>query len=108
MNFENKRSSEIYLTHCSCVTIILFNADLCKSVFSSCSFRKLVFCLSLNSVFSVSSVLIPRGGSRTPATSKIECFIIIVNFQPLTIITKRFILDVAAVLDPPLNPMSSL
>ena len=33
-----------------------------------------------------------------------ECFVIIVNgFQPLTIITKRSILDVAAVLDPPLN-----
>ena len=32
-----------------------------------------------------------------------ERFVIIVNgFQPLTIITKRFILDVAAVLDPPL------
>ena len=32
-----------------------------------------------------------------------ECFVIIVNgWKPLTIITKRFILDVAAVLDPPL------
>ena len=32
-----------------------------------------------------------------------ECFVIIVNgFQPLTIITKRSILDVAAALDPPL------
>ena len=44
-----------------------------------------------------------RGGSRTVATSKMELFVIIVNgFQPLTIITKRSILDVAAVLDPPL------
>ena len=44
-----------------------------------------------------------RGGSKTAATSKMECFVIIVNgFQPLTIITKRSILDVAAVLDPPL------
>ena len=44
-----------------------------------------------------------RGGSRTAATSKMECFVIIVNgFQPLTIITKRSILDVAAVLDSPL------
>ena len=44
-----------------------------------------------------------RGGSRTAATSKMERFVIIVNgFQPLTIITKRSILDVAAVLDPPL------
>ena len=47
---------------------------------------------------------IHRGGrSRTAATSKIEIFVIIVNdFQPLTIITKCSILDVAAVLDPPL------
>ena len=45
-----------------------------------------------------------RGGSRTAATSKTECFVIIVNgLQPLTIITKRSILDVAAALDPPLG-----
>ena len=45
-----------------------------------------------------------RSGSRTAATSKIEHFVIIVNsFQLLTIITKRSILDVGAVLDPPLN-----
>ena len=44
-----------------------------------------------------------RGGSRAAATSKIERFVITVNgFQPLTIITKRSILDVAAALDPPL------
>ena len=42
------------------------------------------------------------GGSRTAAASKMELFVIILNyFQPLTIITKCFILDVAAVLDPP-------
>ena len=45
-----------------------------------------------------------RGGSRTTATSKIECFVIIVNgWKPLTIITKHSILDVAAALDPPLR-----
>ena len=34
---------------------------------------------------------------------QVERFVIIVSgFQPLTIITKRSILDVAAVLDPPL------
>ena len=45
-----------------------------------------------------------RGGSRTAATSKMGRFVIIVNgFQPLAIITKRPILDVAAVLDPPLE-----
>ena len=44
-----------------------------------------------------------RGGSRTAATSKMERFVIIVNGRkPLTIITKHSILDVAAVLDPPL------
>ena len=48
-----------------------------------------------------------RGGSRAAATSKMERFVIIVNgFPPLTIITKRSILDVAAALDPPL--MSAL
>ena len=46
---------------------------------------------------------IPRDGSRTAAASKMELFVIIVNgFQPLTIITKCSILDIAAVLDPPL------
>ena len=44
-----------------------------------------------------------RGGSRTAGTSKMERFVIIVNsWKPLTIITKRSILDVVAVLDPPL------
>ena len=49
-----------------------------------------------------------RGGSRTVRTSKVERFVMIVNsFQPLTIITKRSILDVAAVLDPPLKMCGS-
>ena len=44
------------------------------------------------------------GGSRAAATSKMECFMIIVNgWKPLTIITKHSILNVAAALDPPLN-----
>ena len=48
-----------------------------------------------------------RGGSRTAATSKIESFVIIVNgWNPLTIITKRSILDVAAALDPPLKRLT--
>ena len=52
-------------------------------------------------IFTTDSLVEPiRGGSRTAATSKMERFVIIVNgFQPLTIITKRSILDVAAVLD---------
>ena len=45
-----------------------------------------------------------RGRSRAAATSKMERFVIIV--KPLTIITKRFILDVAAALDPPLRMLS--
>ena len=52
-----------------------------------------------------------RHGSRTDATSKMECFVIVVNgFKPLTIITKCSILDVAAVLDPLLSicPIVSL
>ena len=45
-----------------------------------------------------------RGGSKTAATSKMERFVIIVNgWNPLTIITKHSILDVAAALDPPLQ-----
>ena len=44
-----------------------------------------------------------RGGSRAVATSKMECFVIIVNsFQLLTIIRKHSILDVATALGPPL------
>ena len=39
----------------------------------------------------------------TTGTSKMEHFVIIVNgWKPLTIITKSFIINVAAVLDPPL------
>ena len=45
-----------------------------------------------------------RDGSRTAAKSRMECFVIIVNgFQPLTIITKLSILDVAVGLVPPLT-----
>ena len=44
------------------------------------------------------------GRSRAAAASKMECFVIIVNgLNPLTIITKRSILDVPAALDPPLG-----
>ena len=45
-----------------------------------------------------------RGGSWTAAISKMEHFVIIVNgWKPLTIITKRSILDVAADLDAPVS-----
>ena len=50
-----------------------------------------------------SSTAFIRGGSRTAATCKMERFMITVNsYEPLTIITKSSILDVAAVLDPSL------
>ena len=52
------------------------------------------------------SVSIFRGGSRADARSNMECVVIIVN-KPLTIITKRSILDVAAALDPPLILLQS-
>ena len=45
-----------------------------------------------------------RGGSRAAATSKMERFMIIVNgWKQSTIIRKSSLLDVAAVLDPPLS-----
>ena len=45
-----------------------------------------------------------KGGFRTTATTKMERFLIIVNgWKALTIITKCFTLDVAAVPDPPLR-----
>ena len=44
-----------------------------------------------------------RGGSRAAATTKMERFVIIVNgWKPLTVITKRSILNVAVGLDPDL------
>ena len=47
--------------------------------------------------------LVIRGRSGAPATSKMERFETIVNsWKPVTIISKRSILDVAGALDPPL------
>ena len=51
----------------------------------------------------VFSLIFTRGGFRTTAASKMERFVIVVKgWKPLTIIKKRSILDIAAVLDPPL------
>ena len=75
----------------------IFNILLCVSmmyffIFFAISFAEVIKHVKL------------RGGSRAAAISKMEHFVIMVNgFQPLTIITKRSILDVAAVLDPPLK-----
>ena len=64
---------------------------------------------SSHSVFFEVTVLKTRGGSRAAATSKMERFVIIVNgCKPLAIITNRFILDVAAALDPPLKNIGKL
>ena len=50
------------------------------------------------------NIIATRGGSRTAAKSKMKLFVILVNnFKPLTIITKYSILNVAALLDPPLE-----
>ena len=40
---ELKGATKSYFTHYSCVVIVLFNTALCRSVFSTVSFRKLVF-----------------------------------------------------------------
>ena len=68
-----------------------------ETLFNSCSMLS-----SVTTLFSGFSV-IDRGGSRTAAKSKMECFVIIVNgCKSLTLITKRSILDAATVLDPSL------
>ena len=48
-------------------------------------------------LFALNAMPNSRGGSRTAATSKMERFVVIV------MIKKGSILDVAAVVDPPLN-----
>ena len=65
-----------------------------ETLFNSCSMLS-----SVTTLFSDFSV-IDRGGSRTAAKSKMECFVI--SCKPLTLITKRSILDAATVLDPSL------
>ena len=67
--------------------------------FPSIIYARLIF--DLNNCTNESSI---KDGSTTAATSKMEHFVIIVNgWKPLTIITKSSILDVTAVLDPPLS-----
>ena len=46
-----KGATKSYSTHYSCVVIVLFNTALCRSVFSTVSFGKLLFRLSVLSVF---------------------------------------------------------
>ena len=55
------------------------------------------------------NLYINRDGSGAAATSKMECFVIIVNgWKLLTVITKHSILDVAAALNPPLHRMKMI
>ena len=59
---------------------------------------------NFNIVLQQDSFYTLRGGSRAAAISSTEQFVIVVNgFQPLTIITRRSILDVVAALDLPLS-----
>ena len=50
-----KEATKLYFTYYSCVVVILFNTSLYKSVFSTYSFEKLVFCLSTAFAFSACS-----------------------------------------------------
>ena len=72
---------------------------------SSNTMLKLLVILFVIKQSLLNSYSVCRGRSSTAATSKMERFVIIIvnGFQPLTIITKRSILDVAAVLDLPLR-----
>ena len=85
-----KLFSDFFLRHLmvSVAELFIFLSDTFELLFTSSLFH-LPDCL--------------RGGSKAAATSKMERFVIIVNgWKPLTIITKRSILDVSAVLDLPL------
>ena len=108
--FERSRNSIVHKSFI--IYFLLSRLFLCLSI----CFLKENICLIFESfadVSLVSSVQLSnygatcRGGwSRAAATSKMERFVIIVNgWQPLTIITKCSILDVAAALDPPLTWM---
>ena len=79
----------------SCISVSKFHIiKLPKSIIGDNERNIWAFNVSFQQTLSLS-----RGGSRATATSKMEHFVIIVNSsQPLTITTKRSILDIAAVL----------
>ena len=82
------------------------NIILIADLFFSCQDKKInnKYQVPFHCKNSKSSIEGFRGRSRAAATSKRECFVIIVNgCKPLTIITKHSILNVAAALDPPLD-----
>ena len=53
-----KGATKSYFMHYSCKAIVLFNTALYRSTFSTVSCRKLVFCLSVLSVFFVLNQMI--------------------------------------------------
>ena len=57
INIFFKGATKFYFTHYLHMVIILFNTGLYKSAFSTFSFGKLAFCISVAPVFSVSSLL---------------------------------------------------
>ena len=55
-------------------------------------------------LFNLLILLSSRGRSRTPLGTKIDFFVTTANYsEPLTVVTKNFILRAADVLDPPLS-----
>ena len=55
-------------------------------------------------LFNLLILLSSRGRSRTPLGIKIDFFVTTANYsEPLTVVTKNFILRAADVLDPPLS-----
>ena len=88
-----------------CSSLKFYNKSICKFSFESFSVNKSRRGFSIRQL----EALLPEAGSRTAAASKMELFVIIVNgLKALTIITKSSILDVAAVLDPPLVTSQSV
>ena len=70
----------------------MLSCKIFKNTFLQNTSERLLLWIFCDNVFSQTFII--RGGSRAAATSKMERFV--------TIVTKRSILDVAAVLDPPL------
>ena len=88
-----------------CLVLYVLLCLMCPSCLMLCVFHVSIpcFCSCFSIYFHFYFWIFARGRSRTAATSKMERFVIIVyRSKPLTIITKRSILDVAIALDPSL------
>ena len=100
-NFIDEKKTLLFCGRYVVDTLVVIERERLKLVYDALN----NFDKSLNFTADTFDNVAPRGGFRTAATSKMERFVIIVNgWKTLTIITKRSILDVAAVLDPPLAP----